>query len=129
MTTTNIERLEQQIESLVREHIAEVRRNAVAAMERAFASSKPTKLTAARSRAQRVAPPRSVAELKDLAERLYSVVCANPGTGMAKLSPLVGATSLELSRPAEYLKKAGRVRIVGQRSAARYFPMGKKSAG
>ena len=47
---------------------------------------------------------------------------------MATLAPHVGATARELSRPTKLLKDAGRIRIVGERTATRYFPLGKKSA-
>lgn len=128
MTTTNIERLEQQIEQLILEHIAGLRRNAVAAMERAFASNMPMKPVPARSKARVAGRRRGADELSGLAERLYTAVCAHPGAAMATLAPHVGATVRELNRPARLLKDAGRVRIVGERNATHYFPMGKKSA-
>jgi hypothetical protein len=42
---------------------------------------------------------------------------------MALLAPMVGATARELHRPATLLKQSGRIRSVGTRNAARYFPM------
>jgi len=128
MATTNIERLEQQIEQLIRDYIAEVRRNAVAAMERAFASSTSTKsLSVVRSTPRVAGRRRGADELSGLADRLYSAVCAHPGSTMATLAPHVGATVRDLNRPAKLLKEAGRIRIVGERNATHYFPMGKKS--
>jgi len=55
-------------------------------------------------------------------ERLYQVVCTNPGEAMAVLAREVGASARELQRPMALLKQAGRVRSVGQRSSTRYFP-------
>jgi hypothetical protein len=58
-----------------------------------------------------------------LSERLYAAVCAHPGAVMTVLAAHVGATPRELNRPALILKRAGRVRSVGQRAHTRYFPM------
>lgn len=63
-----------------------------------------------------------------LSDRLYAAICANPGALMTVLSAHVGATPRELNRPALILKRAGRVRSVGQRQQTRYFPMAAKSA-
>jgi hypothetical protein len=63
-----------------------------------------------------------------LSERLYAAVCANPGALMTVLATHVGATPRELNRPALILKRAGRVRSVGQRAHTRYFPMAMKSS-
>jgi hypothetical protein len=46
---------------------------------------------------------------------------------MTTLAPHVGVLVRDLNRPAKLLQKAGRVRIVGERNATHYFPMGKKS--
>jgi len=40
------------------------------------------------------------------------------------IAPTVGATPRELRRPSLLLRRAGRVRSVGQRHATRYFPTG-----
>jgi hypothetical protein len=42
---------------------------------------------------------------------------------MALLAREVGATAEELYRPMTNLKRAGRIRSVGQRHATRYFPL------
>jgi hypothetical protein len=54
---------------------------------------------------------------------LYEAICAKPGETMVVLAPMVGGTARELNRPMMRLKRAGRVRVVGTRSSARYFPM------
>ena len=64
-----------------------------------------------------------------LSERLYGAVCTNPGALMTVLAAHVGATPRELNRPALILRRAGRVRSVGQRQSTRYFPMGEEEAG
>ena len=129
MKTTDIERLEQQIEQLIREHLAECARRAMLAVERGFAAAKrsaPRRVeTARRTTGQR----RNAEELDVLAERLAAAVSAKPGTTMVVLASEVGATVRDLERPAKRLKKAGRVRTVGERNATRYFPLPpKKSA-
>lgn len=67
-------------------------------------------------------------EISELGDRLYRAVCAQPGSMMATLAPVVGATVRELNLPARLLKRTGRVRSVGERQATRYFPMVSKSA-
>ena len=123
MTTKSIE---QQIEHLVREHLAAQRTAAAAAIERAFgAATSPRAASAPRKRAWgRRRPPTEVA---GLADKLYDAVRANPGETMAVIAPHVGETALALSRPMLRLKQAGRVRSAGQRHLTRYFPMTPRS--
>lgn len=124
MKTTDIERLEQQIEHLIREHLAECARRAKLAVERAFASTtKRSGATRAGSGRRAVGKRRSVEEIDELAERLAVAVCAKPGTTMVVLAAEVGATVAELERPATRLKRAGRIRTVGERNMTRYFPI------
>lgn len=130
MSKTSIGHLEDQIEQLVREHIAASRRAASAAVERAFAGARATSPIAARvPRTRRAAGRRRASEeVSALGERLYEAVVANPGALMTVLAPLVGATARELHRPATLLRRAGRVRSVGERQETRYFPMVSKKA-
>ena len=131
MTITHLGSLEDQVERLVREHMAASRLAVAAAVERAFGSAVgarpkrtrdvPNKAAPAESRRR---PPEEVAAL---GERLYSAICASPGAVMATLATHVGATARELNRPATLLRRAGRVRSVGQRHATRYFPMAAKT--
>jgi len=129
MTTTSIEQLEKQIEQLVRDHIVGCRQRAAAAVERGFSSAAPratrTRAPATRASSGRRRPS---AEIAGLGERLYQAVCANPGATMMVLAAHVGVAARELNRPAQLLKRAGRVRSVGQRQGTRYFPMAAKTA-
>jgi len=130
MKTTDIERLEQQIEQLIREHLVECARRARLAVERGFAATaKPTARRRVEGARRTVGKRRSVEEIDDLAERLVAAVCAKPGASMVVLAAAVGATVRELDRPAQRLKKAGRIRTVGERNMTRYFPLpARKSA-
>jgi acyl-CoA reductase-like NAD-dependent aldehyde dehydrogenase len=123
--TTSIVELERQIEQLVRAHVAACQRAAAAAVERAFAAAparaKTLRTGRAPSRARGVR--RSAEEIAALGERLCEAVRAHPGETMTALAPHVGATARELERPMARLKRAGRIRSVGQRSRTRYFPM------
>ena len=129
MTNTSIEHLRDQIEQLVREYIAACREAATRAVDHAFASPAPRRLADAPRRSARKAPGRRRGpdEMAALGERLYAAVCANPGALMTVLAPHVGATPRELNRPALILKRAGRLRSIGQRQQTRYFPMSSKS--
>jgi len=130
MKTTDIERLERQIEQLIREHLVECARRAKLAVERGFAATVKRPTAARVGSARRVVGKRrSVEDLDGLAERLAAAVCAKPGTTMVVLAAEVGATVRELERPAKRLKKAGRIRTVGERNLTRYFPLpARKSA-
>jgi hypothetical protein len=132
--TTNHD-LAEQIEQLVRKHIESTRAAAAAAFERAFASTPRTAIDtprdcsagAGRARAS-TAPRRSVEEVLALAEQFYAVLCRNPGETIATLAPQVGASPRALERAVARLKRAGRVRTVGERQFTRYFPMTTTSA-
>ena len=126
VNTASNEQLAERIEQLVRAHIAETRRAAQWAVERAFASAEVAPPKAARSA---VAPKRRFGgrrlrgELEAMGERLYGAVCAHPGEGMTVLAAEIGVSVRELNRPMTRLKSEGRIRSVGERHQTRYFPM------
>ena len=130
---TNNRDLTEKIEQLVREHIEETRVAVVGAVSRAFATSAtgalsraPSKTSKPRKESRRRGPE----EVTALAERLYERVCAKPGEGMVVFAADLGASARELHRPMTNLKRAGRVRSVGERHRARYFPaVGGEAAG
>ena len=138
MTTTTIEQLEKKIDELIRTHIAEVRRTAAAAVERAFASAA-VKKTAVKKTADKKTPPsRAVAQsepngrrdpevIQELVARLHRAVCANPGSSMPALAKSMGKTTAELEHPVRLLKSTGKIRVVGERHGARYFPVAKSN--
>lgn len=118
------------VERLVREHLAECEAAAATAVRDAFAraarpaSKRRRALAPAPVRRGSPARRRTREEIAQLAERLYEAMCAHPGETMVVIAQAVGATSRELSRPATLLRRAGRVRSVGQRQHTRYFPIG-----
>lgn len=126
--TTNNELIEQ-LEDLVRTHIEGMRTAAAAAVTRAFA-------TAARSErgvgaraprpeatSRRMAPRRGAEEIAGLGERFYAALCRQPGETMTTLALQVGTSPRALQVAVARLKRAGRVRAVGQRPHTRYFPL------
>ena len=128
MTTNN--ELAEQIERLVREHIVAIRTTAAAAVERAFAATSavggpPQQRTRVASKVARVkpAPRRAVEEVVALGEAFYAALRGSPGETMATLASQVGASPRALQVAVARLKRAGRVRAVGQRQFTRYFPM------
>lgn len=126
MTTNTVEELQNQIERLVREHLAVQRRAATAAVERAFAyASPPARTPARRSTTGR---RRTSTEMSELADQLYKAVHANPGETITVIAAEVGEMPHALSRPMAHLKRAGRVRSAGQRHLTRYFPMAAKAS-
>jgi len=121
--------LAKQIEDLVRQHVDTLRAAAAAAVARAFATTllreaeragAPAKPIRQRANA---APRRAPEELVALGERFYAVLCRQPGETMTTLAPQVGVASKVLHVAVARLRRAGRVRVVGQRQLARYFPM------
>ena len=127
---TSNQELAERIERIVQEHISATRAVVQAAVERAFASQQPvTKSSSVRSR--RTSRPRlrrASEEVAALGERLYQAVCTKPGETMMVLAPMVGGSARELHRPMMRLKGDGRVRCVGSRSSARYFPIAEDTA-
>lgn len=123
-TNASSRTLGEQIEQLVRKHIAVIREEAQAAIKRVLAEAngkptRPSKPSERTTRRQRRTP----GEVAALSERFYSAVCQMPGEAMVVLARQVGVTQRELEVPVKRLKRAGRVRGVGQRSHMRYFPM------
>lgn len=125
--TTNHD-LAEQIEQLVRNHIEATRKAAAAAIERVFlaapsASESPVSAASRRKPRAKAAPRRAVEDVLALAEQFYAVLCCAPGETMTTLAPQVGASPRALHVAVARLKRAGRVRSVGQRQHTRYFPM------
>jgi hypothetical protein len=130
MRTAKIGDLEIQIEELVREHVAALRRAATSALDRAFGQAQARKAKGGRvaQAGRRAGHRRGPDEVAALGERLYAAICAHPGAAMTALAAEVGASAQELNRPATQLRRAGRVRAVGQRQGTRYFPMSAKTS-
>lgn len=72
--------------------------------------------------------PRSSAEMAALGEKFIVQVRAHPGEGMTTLSTRVGVSSRELEAVMPRLKREDKVRVIGSRGSARYFPAA-ESAG
>lgn len=133
MTNTTIhQELGQRIERLVQEHVAAIHQMAREALDRAFVNTARSRVAERRVRERPVSSSkrkrRAPAEVSALGERLYRVVCAHPGEGIAVLARELGVSALELHRPMTLLRQEGRVRSVGQRHNTRYFPRAGASA-
>ena len=127
-TSMSAQHLAQQIERLVEDFIAGGRAAAAAAVDRAFASATPRGRSVTKPAKRQVGPRRPAREVERLSEQLYEAICAKPGESMTVLAPIVGSTPRALHLPAQRLKAVGRIRSVGQRRFARYFPMAKNTA-
>lgn len=119
--------LEQQIEELVRSYLEGCRQAAATAVERAFAAA----TSGPRRRVERQVgttprrrrPPRSPEELARLEEQVYAALCETPGVTMGVLAARFGVEARSLEAPIKRLRRQERVRSVGRRGFARYFPM------
>ena len=128
MTNTN-EDLGKRIEQMIAEHIAATRKTAQEAVERAFVSSGPVRARPVRpDRARDGGKRRTRTELADLGERFFRALSRRPGETMTVLAAEVGASPRELHRAVARLRRAGRVRAIGQRSLTKYFPMASNGA-
>ena len=125
--TTNVEQLSKRIEEVVHEHLAACRREAEAALVRAFGSRKASSgvRSAYSSKSEN---RRSTAELAALREQLYEVVLGKPGETMALLALAMSSSARELQFPMRQLRQTKQVRGAGQRGFTRYFPMAAAAA-
>ncbi len=120
MKTTD---LTEQIEKLVRDHLARVHAEAAEAVERAFAETNMTTTKSKGPRSKRATGRRRDPGLvAKLAERLHAEVMAAPGESMTVYAKELDASVRELHRPMTLLKRAGRLRTTGVRNSTRYFP-------
>jgi hypothetical protein len=124
--------LAEQIEKLVEDFIASSRSAASAAVERAFAApgaSRRSARPAQRGPCERkISTRRSPDEMAALSERLYDAICSTPGETMTSLAASIGVAAREMLVPSAKLKRAGRIRSVGQKNQTRYFPMLKSTS-
>jgi DNA-binding NtrC family response regulator len=117
--------LAQQIEELVVAYIDEARSIAQESLVRAFGgtpASQPKLSARARAKPENPSSRRSAEQMTDLAESLHRLVCAHPGEGMSMFARELGMRPRELHRSMSKLKADGKVRSVGERNLARYFP-------
>lgn len=122
--TDSSDDLTKTIERLVREHIAAIRTATQLAVERAFTSTPAAPASRRAPRTKRtMAKKRASADIAALGERFYEAVCVKPGETMTVLRADLGASARELHRSVTLLRRAGRVRAVGNRHLTRYFPM------
>lgn len=110
--------LSEQIDKVVREHLAQVQAEATAALELAFARSKAATPSKKRARSKH----RDRAQVAELAERLHERILAEPGEPMTRHADQLGTSARELHRPMSLLREAGRLRTTGTRNQTRYYP-------
>jgi hypothetical protein len=121
---TKIEQLSRRIEVVVEEHLEACRREAEAALKRAFGAS-PRKAVQASDlpRSMKAENRRKPSELAMLRERLLKAVAAKPGETMTVLAVEAGSSARDLQFPMRQLRQAKQVRSAGERGSTRYFPM------
>jgi hypothetical protein len=129
--------LTKRIEHVVQQHLAEYRRAAQGAVDRAFAAALypvppagagSPKATGTVCRERKPAQRRNQVELAALGKRLHETVCAHPGETMAALARMVEVSSQDLQRPMAWLLQSGKIRHVGERCHRRYYPLEEASA-
>lgn len=124
------QRIEESVERGVREHIASLEKAAAEAARRGVRRALgATSGTQRRKRRTTKGPAvkrarRSSAELAALEEQLHAAICEQPGEGMTAYARAVKSTAEKLNHPMRGLRAAGRIRSVGRKGRARYFPTG-----
>jgi len=127
-----MENLQAQIEERINEMVGDVlvliRRAANDAVNNALSGTPATGGAKAGSKRgkRRVSKPqarRSPEELSALCERLYQAIDEQPGQGMAVYAEVLAVAGRDLGVVVKRLRKAGRVRTIGERDRTRYFPM------
>ncbi len=121
--------IEERVNAMVGEILVVVRRAAIEAVNQALSGASTAVSPRPRSKpgkrqSQPAAPRRSPEQLASQRERLYTEISELPGEGMALYASKLQVPVRALSLPARQLRKAQRVRTVGQRERMRYFPMG-----
>lgn len=113
------------IEALIGSYMDGIREAAREALERAMpgkaAGGGPGRRKQGADGARRM-NRRATSRLDELCNKLYDVVRANPGSSMVTIAEMMDAKSADLQWPITKLQRLGRVRRVGQRSLARYYP-------
>jgi len=134
MTAVDITVLEASVEALIQQQVAAYEARLRAALAETLSKSRgersgkrATKPGPATKRSP-PGPRRTPEELEALAERFIAAVEAAPGETMLTHARNLGLRSQELERPMLQLKKAGRIRTVGERSYTRYYPMVPRAA-
>jgi hypothetical protein len=126
-TPKSIEDLTKHVEQAVEQYVAEGRKAAVAALERAFSwkpnmAGRPSAMPRPKGKVRTAGGRRSSEELAEVRARLCELVRARPGEAMVTFATELGMSVRELHRPMSVLKREGQVRTVGQRHLTRYFP-------
>ena len=129
-----MENLQAQIEERINEMVGDVlvliRRAANDALNNALSGTTATgggkaapKPKRDKRRASQPQARRSPEELSALCERLYQKIDEQPGKGMAVYAEALDTAVRDLGVVMKRLRKAGRVRSLGERDRTRYFPM------
>lgn len=126
------QKLERQVEELVRAYMEGYEQAAAAAVSRgvaaALSGTPPAVKRQARTAPRGRRPARSPEELARLEELVYAAMCETPGVTATVLAARLGVETRHLEVPLKRLKRAERVRSVGGRGLARYFPIAQEPA-
>ena len=130
----DIKTLEASVEALIQQQVAAYEAQLREALGRKFSTGgrgssrrKAAKCGSSKRSASKV-PRRTPEELEALAERFIAAVESAPGKTMMTLAAGLELRAKELERPVLRLKKAGRIKTVGERSFMRYYPMTARAA-
>jgi len=129
MPRSEFAELTRRIQQVVHDHMEASRQVAEVAVRQAFSTGGAVTRGSVAGRHVAAGRRRLPEEIADIGDKLYQLVCANPGERMAALASKLGTPATQLSRPMANLKESGRVRSVGQRHLTRYFPVAGSKSG
>ena len=129
---TSIEQeLSNEISKAVEQIVAASHRAATLTLDEAFGRGRNVgraSSTTGKSVPRNPSARRTSAQIQELKDRIYRVLCATPGQTMVALAEQVGTSPKQLQVPVTRLKAQGLIRSAGQRQSMRYFPKNSGSA-
>lgn len=117
----NLNILEQKIDVAIADYLAEVQSQALQTIQRKLLGHSPKK-SAVRVKRRKLNQTRTKAEIDVLAELLFQAIVDLPGNSLQFLTAHLKQKPRRLETPASHLKQAGRIRVIGRKENAKYFP-------
>jgi hypothetical protein len=117
----NLNILEQKIDVAIADYLAEAQSQALQTIQRKLLGHSPKK-SAERVKRRKLNQTRTKAEIAILTELLFQAILDLPGNSLQFLTTHLKQKPRRLETPASHLKQGGRIRVIGRKENAKYFP-------
>jgi hypothetical protein len=117
----NLSILEQKIDVAIAAYLAEAQSQALQAIQRKLAGHYP-KIKAKPAKRRKLNQTRTKAEISVLTELLFQTIVDLPGNSLPFLTAHLKQKPRQLETPVNHLKQGGRIRVIGSKEKAKYFP-------